>query len=394
MFFSFYIVCMTIVDHAKELVHLTVDPEALLVEEKIKADLLEQKKQIVNEYIDHHPELLPSVLGINLRDKENLVDYLISDGIKDTITDNLWLSAINTRVQEHDLMYLHEKITSAQTQTALHQLKQELGLDSTHQERVQTATGTSEGTQIWSSWTVTSLQEDHSKEQQCSSQESSLASKNAIQSAILPATFSSQEKTSSAESLSSIWLQYEHLTWSEKPDFKPFLYAVQGYEQLKSKLNNQRYLTIVDYSKSNQENRFFVIDMETNTVKYALPVGHGKNSGWEFARSFSNVVGSNQSSLGFFRTPQKITKARTKSWKGLLLKGIEESNDKATERGIYIHPSTVSGSEGCFTLPKQASEVMETIKWDALLFAYYPEQQYFAQSKLVDTTSQDVSHFA
>jgi len=181
--------------------------------------------------------------------------------------------------------------------------------------------------------------------------------------------------------------RYEQLKWPEKPDPKVFDFALQWYEKLRNDLRNSDYLTIVDYTKSRDEDRMFVINMKTNTVEYLVPVGHGKKSGGKFATSFSNGVGSNKSSLGFYRTPEAIRKSRTKKWSGLLLSWIEESNRQAKQRGIYIHPGTVEGSEWCFTLPKEATEIMNKLKGDSLLFAYYPDSNYLAQSDLISDDS-------
>jgi hypothetical protein len=182
----------------------------------------------------------------------------------------------------------------------------------------------------------------------------------------------------------SITQRYEMLTGVDKPSLQAFTFAMQGYEKLKGKLKNPDYLTIVDYTKSRNENRMYVINLKTNRVEYLVPVGHGKKSGGTFARSFSNEIGSNETSLGFYRTPLTIKKSRTKKRSGLLLQGIEESNDQAVERGIYIHPGPVNGSEGCFTLPNKANEIMNKVKGDSLLFAYYPDKEYLAQSDLVN----------
>lgn len=65
------------------------------------------------------------------------------------------------------------------------------------------------------------------------------------------------------------------------------------------------------------------------------------------------------------------------------LKGIEDSNDQAESRGIFIHPGTVAGSEGCFTLPQDSSKILQALKGDSLLFAYYPDEQYLASSHLI-----------
>jgi len=161
--------------------------------------------------------------------------------------------------------------------------------------------------------------------------------------------------------------------------------AFYGYEKLKSELKNPKYLTVVDFSKSNKQERMFIINMKTKTIENSLSVGHGKNSGDEFAKNFSDTLGSRQSSLGFYRTPSEITKSHTKSWYGLRMNGIEDSNDNANNRGIYMHPGGLK-SEGCFTLQmsqQEADKIMNKLKGDSLLFAYYPNDKYLASSKII-----------
>lgn len=171
-----------------------------------------------------------------------------------------------------------------------------------------------------------------------------------------------------------------------KPDFEPFYYAMLGYYKLKSSLWNPDYITIVDLSKSNTEKRFFVINMNAFQIETAIQTGHGKKSWEEFATSFSNEIGSNQTSLWFYTTEENIQKARTKDRSGLLLNGIEPSNDNARKRGIFIHPAGIDQSEWCFTLPmsqEEANIIMDKIKGRSLLFAYYPDQNYLASSQII-----------
>ena len=196
---------------------------------------------------------------------------------------------------------------------------------------------------------------------------------------------SSQERLSASIDISQ-WVEafYNQLEWKEKPDMVPFACAMQWYEKMKNQLWNPTYLTVVDFSKSNKTNRMFVINMATKKVEYTVPVWHWKNSWWEYATTFSDQAWTNQSSLWFYRTPQEITKAHTKSWSGLWMNGIEDSNNNAKNRWIYMHPWSVNWSAWCFTLPKHSKEIMKTLKWDSLLFAYYPQKKYFAQTTLID----------
>jgi hypothetical protein len=50
---------------------------------------------------------------------------------------------------------------------------------------------------------------------------------------------------------------------------------------------------------SSNAKRLWVIDLTTNTILYNSLVAHGRNTGAEFATSFSNSAESFKSSLGF-----------------------------------------------------------------------------------------------
>ena len=134
--------------------------------------------------------------------------------------------------------------------------------------------------------------------------------------------------------------------------FYHFFMRWRAIKKLKSDLWNPKYLTIVDLTKSNTQKRFFVLNMEKNRVEFAVQTWHGKKSWGEFATLFSNEIGSNQTSLWFYRTPLEIQKARTKDRSGLLLSGIESSNDNARKRGIFIHPAGSRSEWGLFYPPR------------------------------------------
>ncbi len=73
--------------------------------------------------------------------------------------------------------------------------------------------------------------------------------------------------------------------------------------------------------------------MEKKIVHQSI-VAHGKNSGLEFATSFSNRVNSHQSSLGFYKTAETY---QGKHGLSLRLDGLEFSNNNARERAIVIY---------------------------------------------------------
>ena len=74
-------------------------------------------------------------------------------------------------------------------------------------------------------------------------------------------------------------------------NFEALKYALKGYEFLKNKniLTNDSILTIIDYSKSSIYERFYVIDIYHKKILFKSLVAHGKNSGMEYATSFSTT---------------------------------------------------------------------------------------------------------
>ena len=183
---------------------------------------------------------------------------------------------------------------------------------------------------------------------------------------------------------------YNQLTWKEKPDLEPFACAMKCYEEQKWFIKNTKYLTVVDFTKPNTENRFYVIDMEDNSVKYATTVWHWQWSWtWKWATSFSNITGSNQSSLWFFTisSTYENNTTRTRRWLRMFWTDKDKKNNgKAASRWIFMHPWT-NFSQWCFTLPKdKAQEIMEKVEGWAL-FAYAKSKDYFTQSEYFKTTS-------
>ena len=207
----------------------------------------------------------------------------------------------------------------------------------------------------------------------------------------------SPEKQKNTENINEI---YRNLKWKEKPDFLPFYLAMQWYNKQKNNIRNSKYLTVVDYSKSVNENRLYVINMETLTVENCVPTWHGKNS-WntQTTSKFSNNPNSNQTSIGFFRTPSGLKSNSKWTWKWLFLNWMEYSNNNAVNRWIAVHPvwsffysrtekghkAWDSTSEGCITIRSadNPGEIMNKIKWDSLIYSYYPDMTYLNKSTLI-----------
>src|SRR5579872_3939819 len=85
---------------------------------------------------------------------------------------------------------------------------------------------------------------------------------------------------------------------------KAFQYALKGYYYLLDHhwLNKTNILSICDLSQSSRNKRLYVIDLEQKTVLINTYVAHGRNSGREYANSFSNSASSHKTSLGFYVT--------------------------------------------------------------------------------------------
>jgi len=179
------------------------------------------------------------------------------------------------------------------------------------------------------------------------------------------------------------------------PNLQSFTEALKGFNLLKEKgLVSKNILTLIDFSMSSNSKRLWVIDLTTNKILYNSLVAHGRNTGDEFAKNFSNASESFQSSLGFYATGEIYT---GKHGKSLRLDGLEKGiNSNARDRAVVIHGANyvsdsfiqnnkrLGRSLGCPALPMDLSnEIIQTIKDKSCLFIYYPSNSYKTSSKLI-----------
>jgi hypothetical protein len=173
--------------------------------------------------------------------------------------------------------------------------------------------------------------------------------------------------------------------------------ALKGYNLLRFKnvTANNSILTIIDYSKSSDAQRFFVIDVSKGSILFKSLVAHGKNSGTKYADSFSNKKCSYKSSIGFFLTGDTYY---GKHGLSLRLTGLEKDiNDNAMDRAIVIHSASYVNEEfiknhgrlgrsyGCPALPQENYEnIINTIRDKICLFIYYPDKDYLLESKIIN----------
>ena len=72
--------------------------------------------------------------------------------------------------------------------------------------------------------------------------------------------------------------------------YTAFRQAVTGYQKIEQK--SKSIMTLIDFSKPSTEKRLYVLDMKNKKLLYTSVVSHGKNSGGNYATSFSNKNGS------------------------------------------------------------------------------------------------------
>ena len=156
-----------------------------------------------------------------------------------------------------------------------------------------------------------------------------------------------------------------------------------------------RYLTIADFGKPSNEERFYIIDMQNQVMLMQTLVAHGRNSGILFAKSFSNKSASFQSSLGFYVTGNPYN---GKHGTSLELNGVEQGiNDQAKQRAIVIHGADyvsknfvktqgyAGRSLGCPAVPnKEVKAIIQAIKGASCLFVYAPNSNYLKKSALIN----------
>jgi len=142
------------------------------------------------------------------------------------------------------------------------------------------------------------------------------------------------------------------------------------------------YWAVVDFNKPSNEKRLFIFDLKNGAFKAYL-VAHGKNSGELYATDFSNVNGSNKSSLGIYKTAETYI---GKHGNSLRIDGLENTNSNARDRDIVIHKADYAvpnynatgragRSEGCFAVnPTVIAEVIEHLKKGSYLIACHNQE--------------------
>lgn len=163
-------------------------------------------------------------------------------------------------------------------------------------------------------------------------------------------------------------------------------------------MQKPRTLTVIDYSKPSTEPRLWVFDLPTGRLLFKELVAHGRNTGENLARRFSDALNSRESSLGLFVARETYTGDNGYS---LRLDGLEPGfNGHARDRAIVMHGAPyvnasvaeqygrLGRSWGCPALrPEIARQVIDTIRDGGAVFSYYPDPGWLRASRFLNACS-------
>ena len=187
---------------------------------------------------------------------------------------------------------------------------------------------------------------------------------------------------------------YREMDLEGRVNYTAFRQAVTGYYRIEKR--KREVLTLIDFSKPSTQERLYVFDMKNKKMLFSSVVSHGKNSGNNYATSFSNEEGSHKSSLGFYLTASTY---QGRNGYSLILDGLEKGiNDRARQRAIVMHgaayanPSVIRGggrlgrSFGCPAVPEKLSRpIIDAIKGGSVMYIYAAKPDYLAQSTVLHT---------
>lgn len=137
-------------------------------------------------------------------------------------------------------------------------------------------------------------------------------------------------------------------------------------------VKSNKYVVLIDYSKSIFSKRLFVVDVKNKKMALTSTVSHAYNSGLQYATKFSNKEGSLMSCMGAFETKSTYY---GKFGYSLILKGLDKDiNSNAEQRKIIFHSSKkmkTKWSWGCFATPEETNKkLINLIKNGCLVYVY------------------------
>ncbi len=178
------------------------------------------------------------------------------------------------------------------------------------------------------------------------------------------------------------WLYANNPQIAELIEERQFIFAYIAY-RIHGKTKS---VLLIDYDKPSLEERAYAISMDTLEVVQTSVVSHGRNTGQLYAKNFSNINGSKQTSLGVFLMGDHRHKYFPKGTKlnypnALVMKGMSgELNDQAVNRAIIAHQAwyvkpmggRLGRSEGCpaFPLGEEGKAMLEFVRNGGIIMSY------------------------
>jgi hypothetical protein len=167
-------------------------------------------------------------------------------------------------------------------------------------------------------------------------------------------------------------------------DARVFEEAFNRWSSIKKDQQASDIIVIADLSQSSKSKRLYIIDIAKEATLFHTYVAHGRNTGDEYAPSFSNEPSSYKSSLGFYMTGNTY---EGKHGLSLRLQGLDKGiNDFAESRAIVMHGADyvsesfitrlgrLGRSQGFPAVSKELSApIINTIKNGTCLFIYHPD---------------------
>jgi len=144
--------------------------------------------------------------------------------------------------------------------------------------------------------------------------------------------------------------------------------------------SNKQYVVMIDYSKSIDEERLFLVDVVNSKIVLKSRVSHAWNSGRQFAFDFSNTPNTKKSSLGVYKTS---TTYYGRFGYSLKVKGLEERNSNAESRSIIFHSNKLMKTKwswGCFATPEETNtKLIDLIKGGCLVYVFTKPKIYICK---------------
>jgi len=172
-----------------------------------------------------------------------------------------------------------------------------------------------------------------------------------------------------------------HLTRVERLSETVRARAMEYYRAHQDTIGNNRYLTVIDFTRPSYARRMHILDLETDQTERFL-VAHGESSGYVYATELSDRIGSHQSCRGFFLTGEAY---QGDYGPALKLHGLEQGvNENAFRRDIVLHGATwasygsilenggrLGRSWGCPAVPLSAVDrIVEQLQDGSLMYIH------------------------